>query len=155
MLFPPKVLVLGQKARPWESFKLWFKMVKWFPLHYQSQDSSQQDLEYLWWTYGSTTTLSFKIFRNRKHKGVADLMCGMIRDGNWFRSLLKWSWFRCNVHGVASMFIDVLQPLTMLFLIFLRSFMIYMLGISRIIRRLKKSTRGFIGVKDEVEDAFR
>jgi hypothetical protein len=41
---------------------------------------------------------------------------------------------------------DVLQPLIMLFLVFLRSFMMSILGISRIIGRLKKkSTRGFIG----------
>jgi hypothetical protein len=31
----PKVLVLGQKARPWETFELHFKLVKWFPLQHQ------------------------------------------------------------------------------------------------------------------------
>ena len=32
----PKVLVLGQKAHPWETFELCFKLVKWFPLQHQS-----------------------------------------------------------------------------------------------------------------------
>jgi hypothetical protein len=29
-----EVLVLGQKACPWETFKLLFKLVKWFPLQH-------------------------------------------------------------------------------------------------------------------------
>jgi hypothetical protein len=29
----PSMLVFGQKARPWETFKILFKMVEWFPLN--------------------------------------------------------------------------------------------------------------------------
>ena len=53
------------------------------------------------------------------------------------------------------MLMDVLQQMIVLFLVFIRSFMMSILGSSRIERRLKKeSTRGFIGVKDEIEDGL-
>lgn len=50
------------------------------------------------------------------------------------------------------MLMDVFQLMIMLFLIFTRSFMMSIIGISRIVGRLKKkSTKGFIGDKDEIE----
>ena len=110
----PKVFVLGQKAYPWETFELCFKLVKWFPLQHQSLFTYLK-------IYANNSTRStifminkcvynhpFKVFMNREYEGVEDLICGNVGETNWFRSFLAWAWIWWGVHELASMLVDLI-----------------------------------------------
>ena len=45
----------------------------------------------------------FKVFMNRKYEGVEDLVCGNIRETNWFRRFLMWAWIWWGAHEITSM----------------------------------------------------
>jgi hypothetical protein len=50
----------------------------------------------------------FKVFMNRKHEGVKDLVCGNVRETNWFGRFLIWALIQWDVNEVTSMFINVI-----------------------------------------------
>ena len=83
-----KVLILGQKAHPWETFELRFKLVKWFPLQHQSLCTYLKI--HANYTMRSAIFMinicfynhPFKVFMNMKYEGVEDLVCGNVRETN-------------------------------------------------------------------------
>ena len=49
----------------------------------------------------------FKVFINRENEGVENLVCGNVRETNWFKRFLMWAWIWWCVNEVASMLADV------------------------------------------------
>ena len=47
-------------------------------------------------------------FMNRKHEGVEDLVCGNVRETNWFRRFPMCAWIWWDVHEITSMLVDVI-----------------------------------------------
>ena len=116
----PKSACFRAKTRPWKTFELRFKLVKWFSLQHQPLCTYLKIH-----TMRSTIFMinkyiynhPFKKFMNKKHEGVEDLMCGNVRETTWFRSFwettwfrsfLTWAWIWWDLHEVASMLVDVI-----------------------------------------------
>ena len=82
-MLSPESACFRTEACPWETFELYFKLVKWFPLQYQPLGTYLKIH-----TMRSTIFMiniciynhPFKVFMNRKYEGVEDLVCGNIGE---------------------------------------------------------------------------
>ena len=87
-MLSPESACFRTEARPWETFELRFKLVKWFPLQHQPLCTYLK-------IYANNTTSSaifminnciynhpFKAFMNRKYEGAEDLMCNNVWETN-------------------------------------------------------------------------
>jgi len=107
----PKVLVLGQKlilGKPlnyasnwWSGFpsniNIWVPISRFMPSRFA-----------IFMINICVYNLPFKVFMNRKYKGVEDLMCGNIGKINWFRRFLMWACIWWSVHEITSMLVNAI-----------------------------------------------
>ena len=108
-MISPESACFRTEACPWETFKLCFKLVKWFPLQNQPLGIYLKIR-----TTRSTIFMlniciynnPFKVFMNRKYEGVEDLVCGKVGETKWFKRFLMLVWIRRGVHEITSMLTD-------------------------------------------------
>ena len=107
----PKVLILGQKlvhGKPsncvsnwWSGFpsntNLRLPISRFMPMRFA-----------IFMINICVYNLPFKVFMNRKYKGVEDLMCGNVGETNWFRRFLMWAWIWWGVQEITSILVNII-----------------------------------------------